>query len=110
MVDENAGRRGPCEHLDAGQGLVGGTRERVEIGASVDRASTQDDLRRHVSRRAERDTFVRELRDVQVRFTLYHAKVQHLEMIVLAAQLGDEKICRLDIAVDEPVSMRLAER
>ncbi len=89
------------ERLVAGQHLVEHHAQREEVGPVVHLLAL-DLLRRHVVGRAEELTLLGEVRAVEPG----DAEVRDLHPVVR----GDEDVRRLDVAVDDPVRMRVVQR
>ena len=112
MVDHHLDRGGGVEDELACGKPVADRAERVDVGAPVDVRFPQRDLGRHVGRGARGHALLGELglgicRGLDI---LHQPEVEHLHEVVVDAQAGGEDVGGLDVAVDQPVLVRVGER
>ncbi len=95
----------------AGEHLVEDDRQRVDVAARVEHLALRL-LGRHELRRAEDHALLREHDRAGPQLALGHlgeAEVEHLGVVAQAAVGGEEDVLRLEIAVDDPLEVRLLE-
>src|SRR5262249_40276484 len=89
--------------------------ERVDVGTRVQRL-TVDVLGRGVMRSAYEDAFTTEVPVDRTRAALFatedlgDAEVDDLHVVGVVADLGDQDVRRLQVAVDDPLPVRLGDR
>ena len=95
----------------AGEHLVRHHGERVDVAARIERLA-RELLRAHVRRRAEHHALLRELGLVAILLaaSLRDAEVEDLHEVLLPGALGEDDVVRLEIAMDDPLAVRLGER
>ena len=114
MLEKHLHRRVGFEHELSGQRVVCDAAERINIRSPIDARFAQDNLRRHVGRRARRSLIGRHkgleplLRCLAVHF--HKSEVQHLHEVVFEAHPAHVNIRGFDIAVHETARMRVRER
>ena len=96
----------PCEHLVADEP------QRVDVGACIDMTVSRSLLGRHVRWRAHRHSGAGEIcaaiRDV--RRARRHDRARHAEVRQHGVPFFEQDVFRLDVAVDDALSMRVRER
>ena len=106
-------RRIGVEREPAREHLVGHHAERVDVAARVELLALEL-LRAHVRRRAEHRALLRELLlllRVLASSALGDAEVEHLDEVAPRPRaVGQVDVRRLEIAVDDPLVVRLLER
>src|ERR1700694_3012102 len=109
-----------CDHLKcflgledelAGDHKIGNAAQRINVGASIDRLAERH-LWRHVRGRTERHlTRSRSERSLyaSARDLLDQAEIEDLHKVVAKSDLSQVDVCRLDVPVHEPQSVRLLQ-
>ena len=111
VLEREAHRIGIVEHERARQQEIGDAAERVHVGAAVNRRFAHGHFGRDVSRRARGRAFHRQLcRQVVTGNELGETEVENLDEVVVQADLADHRVRRLQIAVDQALTVGFLER
>ena len=103
FVHDN-GRIGPFERLAAGQQLVEQGAERVDVAPRILGFS-----RRGIRRQVGRRTFDRRLADVDHRIVEHRSQQSEVGQVCMAVTVHED-VGRLQIAMDDPAAVRVAQR
>jgi hypothetical protein len=113
VTADDAHRRVGVERDVARHQLVKDHRRRIQVGAAVQPLGARL-LRRHVLGRAAHQALHGQHRRSIVLFLgqrcLRDAEVAHLDEVFFAAALDEHDVARLEIAVDDPLRVRLVQR